>query len=91
MLLGNKVDMAAMRAVSHDAGKQVADQYKCGHYEVSAKTGNNVMSSLITMVKMMVAMETEHSTPRNIIHLHNHTPNDDHTHHEHKCCLSHVQ
>ena len=82
--------MATMRRVSHDAGEQIAGQYKCGHFEVSAKTGDNVLSSLITMVKMMVAMETEHSTPGNVIHLHSHTSNGDHAHHEHKCCLSHA-
>ena len=86
MLLGNKADMTSLRAVSHDAGREVAHQYKYGHYEVSAKTGDNVLSSLITMVKMMVTMETEQNTPRNIIHLHNHTPSTVHTH---KCCLLH--
>jgi len=93
MLLGNKVDMAAMRTVSHDAGREIACQYKCEHFEVSAKTGENVRSSLIIMVKMMMTMATEHNSPTNVIHLHNHTPDADHTHHEHsnKCCLSHVQ
>ena len=86
MLLGNKADMTSLRAVSHDAGREVARQYKCGHYEVSAKTGDNVVSSLITMVKMMIAMETEQNTSRNIIHLHNHASESVHTH---KCCLSH--
>lgn len=86
MLLGNKVDMAALRKVSHNAGKTVAHQYKCGHYEVSAKTGDNVLLALITMIKMMVAMETEQNIPRNVIHLHTNTPSSDHTH---KCCMSH--
>ena len=88
-MLGNKIDMAEIRAVSCDAGKEVAGQYcdKCEHFEVSAKTGDNVVSSLITMVKMMVAVETEHNVPKNIIHLHNHNSVGDHTH---KCCLSHA-
>jgi len=60
--------MAAMRTVSHDAGRQVACQYKCEHFEVSAKTGENVMLSLITMVKMMMTMATEHNSPTNVIH-----------------------
>ena len=86
-MLGNKADMTSLRVVSHDAGRELARQYKCGHCEVSAKTGDNVVSSLITMVKMMVAMETEQNKPRNVIHLHNHTSSV--PVHTHKCCLSH--
>jgi len=56
-----------MRMVSHDAGRQVACQYKCEHFEVSAKTGENVMSLLITMVKMLMTMTTEHNSLTNVI------------------------
>jgi len=68
--------------VSHDAGRQVACQYKCEHFEVSAKTVENVMLLLITKVKIMMTMATDPNTPTNVIHLHNPNPNADHTHHE---------
>lgn len=89
-MLGNKADLETLRAVSPDASREVACQHKCEHFEVSAKTGENVLSSLITMVERMVALEAEQNTTTSVIHLHNQTSNVEHTPNKHKCCLSHA-
>jgi len=40
------------------------------------------MSLLITKVKIIMTMATEHNSPTKVIHLRNLNPNADHTHHE---------
>jgi len=74
-LLGNKIDLEEKRVVSSNQGEELSRQYKCVHYEVSAKTGVNVASALINLVKMMLASVTQqHSggTPiSDVIKLHN--------------------
>jgi len=78
------IKVAYMGSVSKYQSDMIADscwQYKCEHFEVSAKTlVENVMSLLITMVKIMMTMVTEHNSPTNVIHLHNLNPNADQTH-----------
>jgi len=62
--------------VSSNEGEELSRQYKCVHYEVSAKTGANVASGLINLVKMMMASVTlSHNdattTSDHVIKLHN--------------------
>lgn len=42
MLFGNKIDLIDQRAVATDEAQQWADSKKCGFFEVSAKTQENV-------------------------------------------------
>ena len=75
LLLGNKADLEGQRVVSSKQGEELSRQYKCIHYEVSAKTGSNVATALINLVKMMLASVTEphnDGTPTSdVIKLHN--------------------
>ena len=51
ILIGNKLDLEEYRQVSYEEGKQFADDNKIEFIETSAKTGKNVNSSFIKMVK----------------------------------------
>jgi len=42
VLVGNKLDLANERKVSHQRGKTLAERWNCAHYETSAKTRINV-------------------------------------------------
>ena len=51
ILIGNKLDLEEYRHVSYEEGKKFADDNKIEFIETSAKTGKNVNSSFIKMVK----------------------------------------
>ena len=51
ILIGNKLDLEDYRQVSYEEGKKFADDNKIEFIETSAKTGANVGSSFINMVK----------------------------------------
>src|ERR1700738_3646720 len=38
VLVGNKLDLANERKVSHQRGKALSERWNCAHYETSAKT-----------------------------------------------------
>jgi GTPase KRas len=42
VLVGNKLDLAMERKVSHQRGKALSEKWGCAHYETSARTRTNV-------------------------------------------------
>lgn len=46
ILAANRVDDKSAREVSTEKGRALADQFRLGFFEVSAKTGENVRSSI---------------------------------------------
>lgn len=49
ILIGNKSDMAEDRKVPYQEGKSLADRYAMPFLEVSAKTGDNIQESFVTL------------------------------------------
>jgi GTPase SAR1 family protein len=54
VLVGNKLDLAAERKVSHHRGKELSKQWKCPHYETSAKTRTNVDEIFYDLVGQII-------------------------------------
>lgn len=59
VLVGNKLDLAMERRVSNQRGKELARQWKCPHYETSAKTRMNVDEIFYDLVGQIIAMNEE--------------------------------
>ena len=55
VLVGNKLDLATERKVSHYRGKELSKQWKCPHYEASAKTRTNVDEIFYDLVGQIIA------------------------------------
>lgn len=51
ILAGNKIDMAAERKVTTEEGKKKAEQWKCGFFESSAKTTENIEQIFTEIVR----------------------------------------
>jgi len=49
LLVGNKCDLSAKRAVEHNAAKEYADQLGIPFLETSAKSATNVEQAFLTM------------------------------------------
>lgn len=59
VLVGNKLDLAMERKVSHQRGKDLARQWKCPHYETSAKTRTNVDEIFYDLVGQIMAINDD--------------------------------
>jgi GTPase SAR1 family protein len=59
VLVGNKLDLAMERKVSHQRGKELAELWKCPHYETSAKTRTNVDEIFLDLVRQIVVVREE--------------------------------
>jgi GTPase SAR1 family protein len=59
ILVGNKLDLAMERKVSHQRGKELAELWKCPHYETSAKTRTNVDEIFLDLVRQIVVEREE--------------------------------
>ena len=59
VLVGNKLDLAMERKVSHQRGKDLSRQWKCPHYETSAKTRTNVDEIFYDLVRQIIAINEE--------------------------------
>jgi small GTP-binding protein len=55
LLLGNKLDMAASRAVSMSEAAQFAQSHSMAHLECSAKTGEHVEEAFSTLLRLHLA------------------------------------
>jgi Ras-related protein Rap-1A len=54
VLVGNKLDLANERKVSHQRGKTLAERWNCAYYETSAKTRINVDEVFYDLVGQIV-------------------------------------
>ena len=66
VLCGNKSDLDNDRVVTHDEGKQLADEYGVQFFETSALTGHNVekmFTALATTIKHKRIDEFESGSP----------------------------
>jgi len=59
VLVGNKLDLAMERKVSHHRGKELSKQWKCPHYETSAKTRTNVDEIFYDLVGQIMELREE--------------------------------
>jgi GTPase SAR1 family protein len=59
VLVGNKLDLAMERKVSHQRGKELSRHWKCPHYETSAKTRTNVDEIFYDLVGQIIAIREE--------------------------------
>ena len=59
VLVGNKLDLAMERKVSHYRGKELSKQWKCPHYETSAKTRTNVDEIFYDLVGQIIEEKEE--------------------------------
>jgi GTPase SAR1 family protein len=59
VLVGNKLDLASERKVSHQRGKTRSKQWNCSHYETSAKTRTNVDEVFYDLVGQIMALNEE--------------------------------
>ena len=59
VLVGNKLDLAMERKVSHQRGKELSRHWKCPHYETSAKTRTNVDEIFYDLVGQIIAMNED--------------------------------
>ncbi|XP_072166036.1 EF-hand calcium-binding domain-containing protein 4B-like [Diadema setosum] len=58
MLLGNKCDCSD-KVIAEETGHSLAETYKCDFYEVSAKSGSNVVEAFTAMSKLLLVKEDE--------------------------------
>lgn len=58
VLVGNKFDLGSQRQVSRERGKRLSEQWKCSHYETSAKARINVDEVFYDIVGRMIANGT---------------------------------
>ena len=54
IILANKTDMAGARQISHERGISLAESFKVPHFEVSAKTGENVTGAFEKLAQMLL-------------------------------------
>src|SRR5271163_2066313 len=59
VLVGNKLDLAFERKISRLRGKELAELWKCPHYETSARTRTNVDAIFYELVRQIIALEKE--------------------------------
>jgi GTPase SAR1 family protein len=59
VLVGNKLDLAIERKVSHQRGKELSRQWHCPHYETSAKTRTNVDEIFYDLVGQIITLKEE--------------------------------
>lgn len=59
ILLGNKSDLMNERTTSHNEASNLAFKYGVKYIEVSAKTGNNVVSVFESLTNTMISKEEE--------------------------------
>jgi GTPase KRas protein len=59
VLVGNKLDLANERKISHQKGKILAERWNCAHYETSAKTRINVDEVFYDLVGQIIAQNEE--------------------------------
>jgi GTPase SAR1 family protein len=59
VLVGNKLDLANERKVSHQRGKDLSERWRCPHYETSAKTRINVDEVFYDLVGQIIANKEE--------------------------------
>jgi len=57
VLVGNKLDLAMERKVSHERVKELSLQWHCPHYETSAKTRTNVDEIFYDLVGQIMALK----------------------------------
>lgn len=55
ILVGNKCDLADQRKVSREEAEQVAQSNGCQYFEVSAKTGENIVSVFHALIRGITA------------------------------------
>ena len=55
VLVGNKCELAAQRAVSFEEGKTFAEQREMSFFETSAKTGENVENVFLFLFSAIIA------------------------------------
>ena len=56
VLVGNKLDLAMERKVSHQRGKALSEKWGCPHYETSARTRTNVDEIFYDLARQIVRM-----------------------------------
>ena len=61
VLVGNKLDLAFERKISRQRGKELAELWKCPHYETSARTRTNVDAIFYELVRQIIALEKDDS------------------------------
>jgi len=59
VLVGNKLDLAFERKISRQRGKELAELWKCPHYETSARTRLNVDVIFHELVRQIVILQKE--------------------------------
>jgi GTPase SAR1 family protein len=59
VLVGNKLDLAIERKVSHQRGKELSRHWRCPHYETSAKTRTNVDEIFYDLVGQIMVLKEE--------------------------------
>src|SRR5579859_3022522 len=59
VLVGNKLDLAIERKVSHQRGKELSRLWHCPHYETSAKTRTNVDEIFYDLVGQIMVLKEE--------------------------------
>ncbi|XP_063959997.1 EF-hand calcium-binding domain-containing protein 4B-like isoform X1 [Lytechinus pictus] len=59
MLLGNKSDCNEDRQIKEEVGHKLSESYNCDFYEVSAKSGSNVVEAFTAMSKLLLLKEDE--------------------------------
>ena len=53
LLIGNKIDLET-RAVSEEQGRALADIWKCGYFETSAKEFINIEEAFLTLAELVI-------------------------------------
>ena len=56
VLVGNKLDLAMERKVSHQRGKALSEKWRCPHYETSARTRTNVDEVFYDLARQIARM-----------------------------------
>ena len=59
VLVGNKLDLAIERKVSHQRGKELSMMWGCPHYETSARTRTNVDEIFYDLVGQIMVLKDE--------------------------------
>ena len=54
ILLGNKIDKEEERKITKEAGKELADKYEFGFFEISNKEGINIEKAGLTLIKKIL-------------------------------------
>ena len=57
LIVGNKVDKVAERAVSPEEGKQLAKELGADFCETSAKSGHNIQTMIVSAVSVSISLQ----------------------------------